>query len=172
MAQSNYSAENLLKKEQKEFMQVLREISTDSVIVNPIARSFDLEFNSLFTSIVKNKSLNSEEKDKAVKSMVFFMKELSRNLNNQRMDLYSIPEVLQSYKTLLNALTTHKPVEPLLTNLEPRRTQILSATFSQYKEYSLIDDIAVYKRVASSPDFILQFLERCSEDQCQYLLTS
>ena len=140
-------------------MQVLREISTDSVIVNPIARSFDLEFNSLFTSIVKNKSLNSEEKDKAVKSMVFFMKELSRNLNNQRMDLYSIPEVLQSYKTLLNALTTHKPVEPLLTNLEPRRTQILSATFSQYKEYPLIDDIAVYKRVASSPDFILQFLE-------------
>ena len=77
MAQSNSSAENLLKKEQKEFMQVLREISTDSVIVNPIARSFDLEFNSLFTSIVKNKSLNSEEKDKAVKSMVFFMKELS-----------------------------------------------------------------------------------------------
>src|SRR5690349_23361335 len=28
-----------------------------------------------------------------------------------------------------------------------------------YKEYNLLDDVAVYKRVSSAPEFILQFLE-------------
>jgi hypothetical protein len=41
-----------------------------------------------------------------------------------------------------------------------QRSELMAAAFSQYKEYSLLDDVAVYKRVASSPEYILQFLEK------------
>jgi hypothetical protein len=59
----------------------------------------------------------------------------------------------------LKALLYRRSFENILVDMPPRRTQVLAATFSQYQEHSLLDDIAVYKRVASSPEFILSFLE-------------
>jgi hypothetical protein len=41
----------------------------------------------------------------------------------------------------------------------PHRCQLLASAFSQYNGYALLDDIAVYKRVAASPEFIVGFLE-------------
>ena len=71
--------------------------------------------------------------------------------------MYDIPGALQSYKNILKALFYHKPFNDVLIPAGPRRTQLLAAAFSQYKEYQLLDDIAVYKRVASSPELILSF---------------
>jgi hypothetical protein len=103
--------------------------------------------------------LSAAEEEKAVRSLVYFIKELSMSMEQQRFEMYDIPAALQSYKSILTALLYHKPFAQILTPLEPRCSQLLTASFNQYEEYALLDDISVYKRVASSPEFIFQFLE-------------
>src|SRR6185369_3828255 len=59
----------------------------------------------------------------------------------------------------LKALLYNRSFADVLVSAGQNRSQVLSAAFSQYKEYTVLDDIAVYKRVASLPEFILSFLE-------------
>src|SRR5688572_13195059 len=149
----------ILNDEREDFLRHLKSISIDSVIVNPLAHYFESEVNSIYSFIISDTAVPTDGKEKAVRSLVYFIKELSKNIAQQKSDIYDIPGALQSYKSILTALVYHKPFTEILIPLEPRRSQLLTTAFSQYKEYPLLDDIAVYKRVASSPDFILQFLE-------------
>src|SRR5687768_8677870 len=157
-SQPGVATVGMVKKEKDLFLRNLAVTSRDSSIVFPLARYFESEVNSLNTYINQLK-LSAIEKEKAARSLVYFITELSKNIKSQKADIYEIPGSLHSYKSILTALINHKPLIPLLQALGPRRSQLMAAAFSQYKEYSLLDDIAVYKRVASSPQYILQFLE-------------
>jgi len=148
-----------LKDEQRWFGEILRSVSRDTSIVYPMNRYFQSGINDIYTLITADAGLNTGEKEKAIRSIVFFIKELGFNLQKQKQDMYDIPGALQSYRSILTALLYHKPVSPMLPALGPRRSQIMAAAFTQYKEYNLLDDVAVYKRVASAPEFIIQFLE-------------
>ena len=163
LAQTGESAlkkeRDIFQKEKNLFLRDLKAISIDSTIIHPIAGYFDSEFNKIYTSIARDNSLPIMEREKAIRSMVFFMKELGKNLEEQKVDVYDIPGALQSYKVIMQALVYHKPVAQTMMPLGPRRSQLLAAAFTQYSEHPILDDIAVYKRVASSPDFILPFLE-------------
>ncbi len=159
VAQPGVSADTIVTDEQKTFLRYLKGISIDSAIIEPLARDFESEVNKIYASLRLDAALSAAEKEKAVRSLVYFMKELSIIMERQKFDMYDIPGALQSYKSILTALLNHRPFDHYLAPLEPRCSQLLTAAFSQYKEYTLLDDIAVYKRVASSPEFILQFLE-------------
>ena len=156
---SESSAIKMFKAEKDRFLLQLKAVSIDSVIVNPLARQVEADINAIYNSIRTNGAMPNAEKEKAIKSMVYFMKEVSNSLEQQKLVMYDIPGALQSYKNILNAIVNQKPVQQELLPLAPRRSQLLTAAFSQYKEYPLMDDISVYKRVASSPEFIIQFLE-------------
>jgi len=73
--------------------------------------------------------------------------------------MYDIPDAVQSYKNVLKALLQNTSFAEAMTTVAPKRSNLISAAFSQYDEHEVLDDIAVYKRLAASPDFILQFLE-------------
>ena len=158
-AQTGTSNSNLFTEERDKFLRKLKDVAVDTSISYPLSRSIRPDINSIHTSIMSEEALSDEEKAKAVRSLVYFMKEHSRNMEQQKFDLYELPGSLQSYKQLLSAIIHHKPVYPVMVPLTPQRAQLLAVVFSQYKEYTLLDDIAVYKRVASAPEFILQFLE-------------
>ena len=158
-AQTGASEGNLFTVERDKFLRQLKEFAVDTSIAYPLSRSLQPEINNIYSAIQAEEGISLEEKNKAVRSLVYFMKEHSRNMEQHKFDLYELPGSLQSYKKVLSALMQHKPVYPVMVPLSPQRSQLLAATFSQYKEYALLDDIAVYKRVASAPEFILQFLE-------------
>jgi hypothetical protein len=149
----------LLREEKGKFLRNLKNIPLDSAIINSLARQFEAETGNIYYSISNDPKLPAAEKEKAIRSLAYFTRELGRNIEQQKIEVYDIPGALQSYKSILRALVSHRPVSPLLVQVGPRRSQLLSSAFSQYKEYQLLDDVAVYKRVASSPEFILQFLE-------------
>ena len=91
--------------------------------------------------------MTAAEKEKAIRSLGYFMNELGKNIAQQRSEMYDIPGALESYKNILKALLYHRSfAECVDTYRPPRRIKVLAAAFSQYKEYSLLDDIAVYKR--------------------------
>lgn len=153
------SATKVLKKEEGNFFQELDRISIDSTLVYELSSSVKLEVDSIYTFIMSDPALPVAEKEKAILSLGYFMNELGKNITRQRSELYDVLGALQSYKNVLKALLYNRSFTDVLIPAGQNRSQLLSAAFSQYKEYSLLDDIAVYKRVASLPEFILNFLE-------------
>jgi hypothetical protein len=157
--QPNTLTGNTVNEVKEKFLQNLNATFLDSTIVHPLARYFESEVNSIDIYLRDTVALPVIEKEKAIRSLVYFIEELNGNLAQRKLDIYDIPGALQSYKQVLMALLFPQPMPPILEPLGPGRSQLISAAFSQYPEHSLLDDIATYKRVASSPEFILQFVE-------------
>ena len=153
------SAEKVLIEEQGKFFHQLNYISIDSAIIHQLSRSVKLEVDSIPIIISNVPFLTDGEREKAIRSLGYFMNELRKNITQKRTEVYDIPGAVKSYKSILRALLYRRSFANELTYLPPLRTQVLAATFSQYKEHSLLDDMAVYKRMVSTPEFILSFLE-------------
>jgi hypothetical protein len=158
IAQSDKSTD-VLKEEQEELIRHLHRTSTDSTMVYGLSRFINLKIDSIRVFILFNDALPAGEKEKATRSLLYFIKELSENISKQKMNIYEIPGAFESYKTILSALLYHKPFDDALLLPGANRSQLLATTFSQYNEYSLLNDAAVYKRMSSSPEFILRFLQ-------------
>ena len=152
------SATKVLQEEEGKFFRELNRISIDTVFVHQLSTSIKSEVDSIYTFIL-NASLPATEKEKAILSLGYFMNELAKNIARQKSEMYDVHGAIQSYKNILKALLYNRTFADILVPAGESRSQVLSAAFSQYKEYPLLDDIAVYKRVASSPEFILSFLE-------------
>jgi len=153
------SATKVLKEEQEKFFHQLNYISIDSTIVRKLSISVRIEINSIYLFIISEAPVTPAEKEKAILSLAYFINGLGKNIAQQRSETYDIPNALNSYKRILKALLYHESFTDVLIPVGERRSQVLAAAFSQYKEYSLLDDITVYKRMAASPEFILRFLE-------------
>jgi hypothetical protein len=158
-SQQTASVSNSWKDEQQKVVQQIKGISIDSSIVNPIARYFETEVNAIHKTIYADRKLPVLEKEKAVRSLVYFMTELRQQIAEYNATIYDIPGALQSYRSILSSIVYNKPFTQALNPLEARRTHLLAVAFTQYREHSYLDDITVYKRVASTPEYILQFLE-------------
>jgi hypothetical protein len=157
-AQSGTLASKTLREEKEKFIRHLKDISVDTNINYPLTRFMQAETDKIYTMIA-NAGLPAPGKEKAVWSLVYFIQHLDKNIALQKIDMYDIPEAVQSYKTVLKALIQNTSFADAMSTVAPRKSNLISAAFSQYEEHSLLDDIGVYKRVAASPDFILQFLE-------------
>ena len=157
-AQSDKSGD-VLKEERENLTNQLHHTSIDSTIVYGLSRFINLKMDSISVFILFNNALSTEEKEKATRSLVYFIKELRENISKQKFNIYEIPGAFESYKTILSALLYHKSLDDVLMLLGDRRSQLLTQAFSQYKEYPLLDEVAVYNRMSSSPEFILRFLQ-------------
>ncbi|MEO7922070.1 MAG: hypothetical protein ABIR30_00170 [Chitinophagaceae bacterium] len=158
-AQTGDAANDKQADEKEKLLRKLKSISADSSIVYPLARYVESELTTIYTFIRSGESKDAREMEKAERSLVYFIRELSGNIQRRKHAYYNFPGDIEAYKNILRGLLAHAPLLPLLQPLDKRRSQLMATSFSQYKEYSLLDDVAVYKRVASSPEFILQFLE-------------
>lgn len=157
---ASVSAYSILKEEKEAFLRDLKNISGDTAIIYSIARYVESEINDINKTVIADAAFVPElEKEKAVRSLVYFMKELEKNIKQQKSDMYDVRAALRSYRTVLTAVLARKPFIQTLIPLSARRTQLLASSFSQYKEHALLDEMAVYKRMLVSPEFIFQFLE-------------
>lgn len=138
----------------------LRSKAKDTSIVNPIARQLDADIRAIHRSFANDGNLPAADKEKAVRSMVYFINETGRFLLERKLVVYDIPGALASYRHVLESQLYKKPVEERLLRLSPARSQLLASAFSQYEVHKLLDDITVYKRMEASPEFILPFLEK------------
>ncbi|MGB5026925.1 MAG: hypothetical protein WBO38_00375 [Chitinophagaceae bacterium] len=153
------TANERLKEEQVDFSQYIQSIFIDSNVSGRLQWFVEFEVDSINQSVAGDTGLTEVEKAKAIQSLVYFLKQLSENLSLQKFDIYDIPDALESYKLTLRALLRHTPYLELVNKLGPRRSQLLANAFWQYNECTELEDIAVFKRVASLPAYILQFLE-------------
>src|SRR6185436_14764500 len=108
-AQKEISGAGTFKTEKEYFIYKLRGTSNDSAIVWQLAAYFESEVNRIQSFIKDEAKLKAIERDKALRSLVFFIKELGNHITRQKIDMYDIPGALQSYKDILVALINHKP---------------------------------------------------------------
>ncbi len=149
----------LLKEEQEKFLPYLDKISCDPGSMISLSGYIRSEADSIRLHIMSDISLTDPEKAKAIKSLVYFLKDVGKNVDQQKCKAYDIPDAFGSYKSLLKALLHHTSVTDVLAPLTPQRTRLLANAFWQYNESGLLNDIAVYKLIASSPGHVIQFLE-------------
>src|SRR4030095_12991174 len=141
------SATKFLKEEQEKFFHQLDHISIDSAIVQKLSLSVRLEINNIYLFIISEAAVTAAEKEKAIRSLAYFINGLGKNIAQQRSEMYDIPGALESYYRILKGLLYHRSFADALIPMGQRRSQVVAAAFAQYKEYPLLDDIAVYKRV-------------------------
>jgi hypothetical protein len=153
------SANKLLKEQENRFIRQLNNVSLDSGIVRPISRYADVELNNIHKLINSEWGLLAAEKEKALRSLVYFLQQLGENIAQQKSDIYDVAGSLESYESILKALAFRKSFGNLLIPLGQRRSQLLATAFREYKEHVYLDNIAIFKRMASTPEFIIRFLE-------------
>ena len=158
VAQLNTSA-ILLKEEKSRFLLGLKSSRLDPNITYRLTRFGELEVDSIQQFLISVNTLTDPEKEKALRSLFSFMKGLSENIGQPKPEMYDIPAVLESYKTILSTLLYHKPFRNEILQIGPWNSQLLAAAFRQYAEFDLLNDISAYKRMSSSPEYIFQFLE-------------
>src|SRR5690606_28228798 len=109
--------------------------------------------------IYKNKELSNEEKWKAARSMQYFISSLKVELNRKKFSVYKIPAAMKAYKELLPIVMNEEPVENRVKDLNWRTLQLLSNSFWQFPAGKYLENYTTYRRIKSSPEFILSFLE-------------
>ncbi|HEX7847590.1 MAG TPA: hypothetical protein VF476_17440, partial [Chitinophagaceae bacterium] len=159
VAQKSTTILKPLKEEQAMLSRNIKQSAIDSVITYPLSRFAESEINNIYSSITGDRALTALEKEKASQSLLFLVKELNQRITKERNEVYDVSGALIAYKNVLQVILYHRPFTQLVAAVGPRQSQVLAAAFSNYKEYQLLDDMAVYKRVASQPQFIMQFLE-------------
>src|SRR6187200_2386268 len=78
------SAEKVLKEEQGKFFHQLNYISTDSAIIHQLSHSVKLEVDSIPLIISDIPFLTPGEREKAIRSLGYFMNELKKNIIQKR----------------------------------------------------------------------------------------
>ena len=156
--QSVLPADSPVQREQASLIRLLRSRSADTAGGHSLLRVIEKETLALYRRINKEKK-PVLEKEKAIRSLAYFIHELEEDIAREKILPDAIPGAYAAYLSLLNAVLNHQPLLPLLQPLSPELSQVLASAFSQYKEVTVMDDVAVYKRVAASPQFILRFLE-------------
>ncbi|MBL7740597.1 MAG: hypothetical protein JNK14_15365 [Chitinophagaceae bacterium] len=162
VAQSDVTsrAADPLKEEQNRFLHYVHNLAIDSNIVERLTRFAGPETDSIRHAIAMNSLLAGEQKAAATRSVMYLLQELQMKMAANSLDIYSIPPALESFKSLLSALMHDRPFFEIIRPLGPDGCQLMAASFWQYDESAFFKDVALYKRVASSPDNILYFLEK------------
>ena len=155
------ATKTLLKDEKNRFFGELSKSQLDPKITSRLKHFAVFEIDSIQEAITSD-NINEVEKEKAIRSLFSFLKVLSNNIYQPKLEMYDIPGTIEAYKNILRSLLHHKSINDQLSKISPWTSQSLAKTFSQYSEYQLLEDVAVYKRVSSSPEYILQFLENNS----------
>ena len=153
-------ASEQLKEEQGRFLLYISYLSIDSNIIDRLTRFIEQETDSIQLAILKDSSQDGDQKTDAIYSTAYFLQELSQKMARQNFEIYDIPAALESFKLLLQALMDGKPCFEIIKPLNPECSQLMAASFWRYGQSVWMEDAALYKRVASSPDNILPFIEK------------
>ncbi len=145
--------------EENNFISAVQVIPGDNMQTLPIVRSFQSQLNKIKGTIDNNSQLSLIEKDKARRSIIFFMQGITRRLKERKIHLYDIPGLSDSYEIILRAIISKQVILPLIKNFNPLETDLMATAFTQYDEQLLLNNIATFKRMQTTPAFIFSFLE-------------
>ncbi len=148
-----------LESDQRSFTELLEMTNLGVPLTERLTRFCTTEVDSIRHHIMSDSSIGNGEKAKAIYSIGFFLHGMRQRLSFNKIEWYDMPDAIESYKKLLNALLYDKPYAPIIKPLSQLRTRLLAHAFEQYKEYDELIDLARYKSSTGMPDDIIKYLE-------------
>jgi hypothetical protein len=118
-AQHHVSPDKSLDEEKSKLLGQVDAASSDTVISDGLSRMIDSKLHKIRQSVNSDASLSILDKEKAIRSVIYFMTELHENIHERKLEMYDISEALDSYESLLRALLHHQPFVELLRPLPP-----------------------------------------------------
>lgn len=155
------SAQQFVKVEQQQFRDFLTMATLDPNVKKELQKFAINDVNHLQNNLQYFASAPREKRIKAIKSISYFMKEIQTQLSQEKIDQYKIPNLLKSYKEILNDLLSKHAdyVEKDFRNLGWKTSQLLANTFWEFDDRKQISGLSVYKRVIETPDYIFSFMQ-------------
>jgi hypothetical protein len=114
------ATKTLLKGEKNRFFRELSKSQLDPNITSSLKHFAVFEVDSLQEAIISDNTTNDAEKEKAIRSLFNFLKVLSNNIYQPKLEMYDIPGIMESYKSILRSLLHHKPINDELSKISRR----------------------------------------------------
>lgn len=149
----------VLNEEKKIFSRQLNDHAVDQAIIKPLTDFTEKTTDNIFDWITSEQILTKHEKENALNSLVFFLTQVGEDIANEPTLVYDFPSAFETYQKILKHIIRKEPFENDLIETNASVTQQLAIAFRDYDEHLRIEDIAVYKRMSSTPEFITRFLE-------------
>jgi len=155
------SAQQVVNVQQQQFRDWLMVAVLDPNIKKELQKFAINDVNHLQNNLQYFASAPREKRVKAIKSLSFFMKEVQQQLSDEKIDQYKIPQILKSYKVILNDLLGKRFefVEKDFKSLGWKSSQLLANSFWEFDDRKQISGLSVYKRVVETPQYIFSFLK-------------
>jgi hypothetical protein len=164
-AQSNVndikSAQQMVNVAQQQFRDWLMTATIDPNIKKELQKFAINDVNHRQNNLQYFASAPREKRVKAIRSLSYFMKEIQQQLADGKIDQYKIPQILKSYKVILNDLLGKRfeYVEKDFRNLGWKSSQLLANAFWEFDDRKQISGLSIYKRVVETPQYIFSFLQ-------------
>src|SRR4030095_5679394 len=96
-----------VREDQEIFIDNVKTVSKDSAIAYSLAGFINTEIKRISSSVEKYPNLKRLEKEKAIRSLGYLINEMNKELEKQKINIYEVPSILESYYSVLTALLRH-----------------------------------------------------------------
>ena len=151
-------ASSKLRSEQIIF-QNLNTRQVDSLVMRQLNHFVRIQADSLKNWIINDKSLDNEAKSNGIFSIAAFIQGMGETFRKEKTDVYDLPLSIPAFNSLLVAVLKKQGYDEILKPLTAQRTQLLANAFFKFEEFSRLRDLALYKRIVSSPKHILHYVQ-------------
>ena len=152
---ANLSVDN----EQETFRKFIAFHAMDSRIRKHLEDFAGEKVDSIQQELTGLDEVDEDLRSRCIRSLTFFMRGLNETLKKNKLNAYEVPDLIQRYLQIQYALVRKQPFLSYLSDMGPVRSQLIANALWQFNFSSHMDQLATYKRVASSPDYILSYLE-------------
>ena len=153
------AAQQIVDAQQKEFRFFLGKITIDDNIKKQLQQFSGKEMDGIQNNLAHLATAPVSKRAKGIRSLSFFMKEMGRQLEDRKFNVYKIPDIIKKYRQTLTSLMNNEPIERNFKGIGWRSSQLLANAFWEFDEKKQMADISAYKRVVKTPDYIFSFLE-------------
>ncbi len=153
-------ANALLDAEQIQFNSFLSGFRGDSSIAWMMQRFAGKSTDSLQREFTVSPRLEPEGRATAVTAIRYFLQSLRAGIFLQRYDLYDVPDALEKFPLVADAVVYEKDLRSLMLGMGARRTQLMADALRQYPAGRRFQHLADVRRIAGNLEMILPMVEQ------------
>jgi hypothetical protein len=153
-------ANALLDAAQLKFTAFTASYKADQGIKELMLEYGTVKTDSLQQAFNGRSSAPEAEKINSINCLKFFLQSLRVSLEQQKFEIYDLPDALQKFPLIANAIVNNKPYREYTLGFGGRRTQLMADAFRQYPEGKRLQYAADARRLAVNTDNIIPLLER------------
>lgn len=161
MSQSDLAEANaLLDAEQIQYRNFLNQFKGEEGIRIRIREFAYYTTDSLQAAFSERKEEKPKDRLNSIISLRYFLQTLRGSLQQNQYDVYDIPYALEKFPQIAHKIVNNESLQEIMAGFGAKRTQLMADAFRVYPVGKRLQQLADVRRVATSVDNLIPFLER------------